>query len=564
MVDDVTPSQARVREFDLVRRGYDRTQVDAYLEEMSSRLEDLQAMAAETKASALAVGIDDPEALANELGRIGGEVSAILEAARIAAEGLRKRASKDADKWRKEAESSSSTMLLEAIEQSQSMRAAAWKDGSAMLKAAASEAKATFASAQEDALFMRAEAERDALRLTSDARRDKEEALRAAGHEAESIIAEARAESDGVLAAAQKQAESAQERARALEDRRSELLSELEATRSSIAHLEEEIDSRRQKLEEPPETVQPVQEDRTHYDLDVGSVKIVAHSKAVVLRPVNPDELVAEVQAMRTAADAEAARAAEVQTRTVTVIRPPENLDVVTPSPETAPAIPSPEQPAAEQQSADASVQTSEPAVPANLSAEPSGSSDEIGSLFARLRGDTAEQPLSPPISEAPVPQTPKAEPIVEHDEPQVTSPKSAMSTASEPLSGELAVAEDVATSQSLPAQNAALKAVKKSLVELQNETLEGLRTDDGWVPPSGFTDRFGEAFGALIDTKGEGSAKATADAFASDLEDAVTSAIENARASGKGSRAVASDASKIFRKWRTDEAERRLMSIVG
>jgi DivIVA domain-containing protein len=564
MADDVTPSQARVREFDLVRRGYDRAQVDAYLKEMSSRLEDLQAMAAEAKASALAVGIDDPEALANELGRIGGEVSAILEAARIAAEGLRKRASKDADKWRKEAESSSSTMLLEAIEQSQSMRAAAWKDGSAMLKAAASEAKATFASAQEDALFMRAEAERDALRLTSDARRDKEEALRAAGHEAESIIAEARAESDGVLAAAQKQAESAQERARALEDRRSELLSELEATRSSIAHLEEEIDSRRQKLEEPPEIVQPVQEDRTHHDLDVGSVKIVAHSKAVVLRPVDPDELVAEVQAMRTAADAEAARAAEVQTRTVTVIRPPENLDVVTPSPETAPAIPSVEQPAAEQQSADASVQTSEPAVPANLSAVPSGSSDEIGSLFARLRGDTAEQPLSPPISEAPVPQTPKAEPIVEPDEPEVTSPKPAMSTASEPLPGETAVAEDVATSQSLPAQNAALKAVKKSLVELQNETLEGLRTDDGWVPPSGFTDRFGEAFGALIDTKGEGSAKATADAFASDLEDAVTSAIEKARASGKGSRAVASDASKIFRKWRTDEAERRLMSIVG
>ena len=564
MADDVTPSQARVREFDLVRRGYDRAQVDAYLDEMSSRLDDLEAKAQEAKASALAVGIDDPQALANELGRIGTEVSTILEAARIAAEGLRKRASKDADKWRKEAESSSSTMLSEAIEQSQAMRAAAWKDGTAMLNAAAFEAKVTFASAQEDALFMRAEAERDALRLTSDARRDKEEALRAARHEAESIIVEARAESDGVLAAAQKQAESAQERARALEDRRSELLSELEATRSSIANLEEEIDSRRQKLEEPPEIAQPADEARTHHGLDVGYVKIVAPSKAVVLKPVDPDELVAEVQAMRTAADTEVARAAEVETLTVAVVRPPDNLDMVTPSQEPPPATPPAEQAAADQPSAKAEVMETQQVVATNQSVETPDSSDVIGSLFARLRGDTAEQPQSPSLSEAPVPQTPKAKSVVEPTAPQEPAEKPTVLATPQPQSGEQTVAETVAPTESLPAQNAALKAVKKSLVELQNETLERLRSDDSWVPPSGFTDRFGEAFGVLIDTTGEGSAKATADVFASDLEDAVTSAIEAARASGKGSRAVASDASKIFRMWRTDEAERRLMSIVG
>ena len=412
MADDVTPSQARVREFDLVRRGYDRAQVDAYLDEMSSRLDDLEAKAQEAKASALAVGIDDPQALANELGRIGTEVSTILEAARIAAEGLRKRASKDADKWRKEAESSSSTMLSEAIEQSQAMRAAAWKDGTAMLNAAAFEAKVTFASAQEDALFMRAEAERDALRLTSDARRDKEEALRAARHEAESIIVEARAESDGVLAAAQKQAESAQERARALEDRRSELLSELEATRSSIANLEEEIDSRRQKLEEPPEIAQPADEARTHHGLDVGYVKIVAPSKAVVLKPVDPDELVAEVQAMRTAADTEVARAAEVETLTVAVVRPPDNLDMVTPSQEPPPATPPAEQAAADQPSAKAEVMETQQVVATNQSVETPDSSDVIGSLFARLRGDTAEQPQSPSLSEAPFLRPPRPSPL--------------------------------------------------------------------------------------------------------------------------------------------------------
>lgn len=557
MADDVTPDQARVRQFDVVRRGYERAQVDTYLEEMSSHLDDLQA-AAEAKASALAVGIDDPEALANELGRIGGEVSAILEAARIAAEGLRKRASKDADKWRKKAESSSSTMVSDAIEQSQSMRAGAWKEGTAMLNAAGVEAQAALASAQEDALFMRAEAERDALRLTSDARRDKEEALRAGQHEAESIIAEARAESDGVLAAAQKQAESAQERARALEDRRSELLSELEATRSSIAHLEEEIDSRRQALEEPPEIEQPIESQRAHHGMDGGSVKIVAPSKAIVLKPVDPDELVAEVQAMRTAADAEVARVAASETQTIAVIRPPEPADVGEP--------PVPESASTETSSASAPEAAPEepiPTVAGSPAEQQSGSSDEIGSLFARLRDDTTEQPAAATPAK---PQAPASSQKVESElEEPATPPAEVAAAPSAPLEPvpEPDVSDAVAVPTVLPAQNAALKAVKKSLVELQNEALENLRTDETWVPPSGFTGRFREAFGALAEATGGDSATTSADAFASDLEDAVASAIQDARAAGKGSRAVASAASKIFRMWRTDEAERRLQSIV-
>ena len=562
MADDVTPSQARVRQFDLVRRGYDRAQVDSYLDEMSSHLEDLLATADEVKASALAIGIDDPEALANELGRIGGEVSAILEAARIAAEGLRKRASKDADKWRKKAESTSSTMLSDSIEQSQSMRAAAWKDGTALLNAAATESNVISASAQEDALFVRAEAERDALRLTSVARRDKEEALRAARHEGEAIIGEARAESDGVLAAAQKQAESAQERARALEDRRSELLAELEATRSSIANLEEEVDSRRQKLEEPAEIVQPVEDDRTHHGLDVGSVKIVVPSKAVILKPVDPDELVAEVKAMRTAAEAVVAAGVDVDTHTVAVIRPPGKLDAAALSPEPAPAVPAAEQSVAEKSSAEPEAELSPPSATAQPEVESAGSSDAISSLFARLRDDTSELPISP-LGETSAPEASNPEPDVESDTPQATprAPKASAEPKSKP--SEPQVPESAATPDSLPAQNAALKTVKKSLVELQNETLESLRNDDTWVPPTGFTDRFGESFGALAGKKGKATARAAADAFASDLEDAVTSAIEAARASGEGSRAVASDASKIFRMWRTDEAERRVMSVV-
>jgi hypothetical protein len=113
-----------------------------------------------------------------------------------------------------------------------------------------------------------------------------------------------------------------------------------------------------------------------------------------------------------------------------------------------------------------------------------------------------------------------------------------------------------------LAAQNAALKAVKRSLVDLQNETLEALRTDETWIPEEGFTDRFGESFEAYGASLGVDTAADSGSAFASDLQDAVTSAIDDERGLGSGSRAVASAASKVFRTWRSDEAERRLVAL--
>jgi DivIVA domain-containing protein len=554
MADDASPSQARATRFDVVLRGYDRAQVDAYIEETATLLEDLRAVAEEVEASALAIGIDDPEGLAKELGRIGDEVGAVLEAARAAAEGLRKRAKSDADAWRKRAEDESAAMIRSATEQSQSMRASAWNEGTSLLNSAIAEAKSILARAQEDSLFMRAEAERDALRLTSDARRDKDEALRSARLEAETIITEARAESDGVLAAAQKQADLAQERARALEDRRSELLSELEATRASISHLEDEIDSRRQELEtpEPPPSAEP---ERTHHGQDVGSVRIVAPSKAVALRPVDPDELVAEVEAIRSNAAAQAAAiaAAAQAAETVAVIAPP----VSAPAPPPAPVVEQPPEP-------DPTVQAPEPPPTVETKAAPAPdapASDEIGSLFARLKGDTGEQPATEAISNASATPAVAAQ-VASKPEPEPEPQPEPVPAAREVAQG--ASVDPVADERAARAavRNLALKSVKKSLVELQNETLEGLRTDKGWLPPEGFTEVFTEAFGSVTSPDGTAPTQDQARAFAADLEDAVTSAIEAARSGGKGERAVAAAASKVFRTWRSDEAERRLNAL--
>jgi DivIVA domain-containing protein len=609
MADELTPDRVRARRFDVVRKGYERGQVEQFLESLGAEIERLgDELTASADPGAL-VGIDEQEALARELHTIGGEVSEILEAARAAAEGLRSRASQDADDWRSAAESESTQTLDDATEQSQSMRASAWNEGSSLLSSAAAEAQAIVATAKEDSLFVRAEAEREAIRLTGDARRDREEMLRAARAESEQIIEASRTESEGVLAAAAQQAELAQERARALEDRRSELLGELEAARDSIGELESEIESKRQELDVPEEVLEvpaePV-EGLTHHASDSGSVKIVSPTRAVELEPVDAEEFVAEVEALR-AGDVIRAPAQPTPTPdlSVTVI---EDADLVSeaqaashPSSESQSVPASDESPTESEDVIAAPIEvaevdqttvvahTSQPqeddgpdtddtvevipsAIVEEIQDEPADEEvlavepDDLGSLFAQLRDSTTEQPVveaQPPSEEKPSAATDVAsdpagdEPPTDGTPlPDETSPRVESTTDG----GTGAHSEQAA--RLIPLQNAALRSIKRTLVDLQNEALEHLRTDNSWVPDEEFTDRFDEAFIEL--TAGiSGQPDSTAsDVFSTDLYDAVFSAIERTRASGGGDREVAASASKVFRTWRSDEAERRVVEI--
>ncbi len=624
MADDLTPDQVRARRFDAARKGYDRAQVDAFLADVVDEMERLAAAVASSRRVSLDLGIDDQEALALELDRIGGEVHAILEAARSAAEGMRTRASSDADAWTGEARETSSRMLAEAVADSEAMRASAWDEGTSLLASATSQAKAIVAEARDDALFVRAEAEREALRLTGDARRDKEEIVRSARAEAEQMVESARIESEGVLAAAHQQADAAQERARALEDRRSELLAELEAARSAIGELEAEIDNRRQELEAPQPEPEPEIDERTHHTQDGGSVRIVSPSRFAPLRPVDAEELVAEVTALRSGraipSDAPAPVVEPPAPEAASISPPGDRVSAssrdATPPPPTAlvadggideesvvvipgagmatevteveatadqaadvPAEPGPseevapevvEPPAVPYADEEAEATTempevtsaSEPAsAPDRRDAAPAGpKADEIGSLFARLR-DTADgaapaAPERPAVVVADV-EAPGGEPPT----PPVSAPVEASAApplgtdAVEPAGGP---GEGPST---LPLQNAALRTIKRTLVDLQNETLEHLRTDGDWMPAESFTDRFAEAFAVLAaEITGEED-DAAGRAFGADLFDALCSTIERTRSRGGGEREVAAATSKVFRTWRSDEAERRVSS---
>jgi hypothetical protein len=131
-----------------------------------------------------------------------------------------------------------------------------------------------------------------------------------------------------------------------------------------------------------------------------------------------------------------------------------------------------------------------------------------------------------------------------------------------------------------LPVQNRALRAVKRNLVEVQNQALEDLRLVHGWEPDASiFGDEVGEAltdlaresmvagFAAAAEMMGAAETPQPADVqpgdssteFIAALIEAVQASVTRSRESGAGHRETASSLSRIFRAWRTDDAERRV-----
>jgi hypothetical protein len=117
-------------------------------------------------------------------------------------------------------------------------------------------------------------------------------------------------------------------------------------------------------------------------------------------------------------------------------------------------------------------------------------------------------------------------------------------------------------------------------LVEAQNQALEDLRLIDGWEPDERIvTDEVSEALSTLArESMVEGFAAAAemmhtdetpqpddvdpgdpSPEFAGALIEAAQGAVTRSRGSGAGHREIASALSRVFRSWRTDEAERRV-----
>ena len=507
MGPEITPEDLRQAEFKTVLRGADRDEVAATLQAAAERLEAMEKQIANLRERLSQADVPD---LQSEFEAVGGEVTGILQAAREAANSMRERASADTTLWRSEAMSEVEESRRSAAADAESLRRDAWVTGTELLEQAQRLAKAMRDQAERDVLTIQGEAEREAHRLTSGARREAEDKVRTAAMDVEKMVVDATRRRDDIIAQANRQASAAQERTRALEQRRDELLEELESVRATLTRLEGGLEERKNRLDVTNEP---------------SSVKVV--------HPGPADAAKSDQWAL-----GETVRVVPPEDRPRYPLSPLEDFE---PEPERQPEAPleeprSAQQPPAEMEDTGAE-QVEEPEA-----------ENDVESLFASLRNageDDAEE-------------------------------GEAASAAEEPVGGDPDAGHDwieERDSRLLPITNRALRGVKKAMTEMQNIALDGLRTDDEWRPAEEpiadavradlialWTESYAAGHsvaelmtGSKLKRPATPHAETPAE-FAAAVGDAVNAAIQGA---GPGQRERQSAAARVFRLWRSDEADR-------
>lgn len=488
--------------------------------------------------------------LESEFESLGREVAAVLTTAKQAADSMRENATLDAARWRAEAMSEVEAMRKEARSDAEALRGDAWTTGTELLNQAGAEARRLRGEAEQDVLAVMGEAEREAHRLTSTARREAEDVVRSAMMDAEKLASEAKKRHDDLIEQAYRQAESAQERTRALEERREELMLELETVRSTLSRLEGTLEERREDLELSKETtsvrVVPARVDPEEVEWELGeTVRIIA--------PIEKQSQAAE----------------RPGSQEPSLERPPEPEPEPLPEPEPEPLpepepvpVPEPEPTPLPQPEPEPLPEPEPEPVP-----EPEPATDDVGALFASLRG------------------TPRPVITVHPTAPPPAEPSPSASVAAPPTPAEPTTRSEyleLRDSRLLPITNRALRGVKKAVTDAQNVALDNLRTDESWQPEardlaemmqadlkglwaesySAGHSAAEEMTGAKL-KRGDTPASNAATEFGEDLAGAVSNALVDA---GEGLRARQTATSRVFRGWRTDEAERRVrqLALIG
>ena len=555
MAADFTPDGIRRAEFRTVRRGLDPAQVTAFLDGLAKRVHEL---IAEQERLSTRLGDFADRDLETEFESLGREVAAVLQAAREASDSMRERATLDAARWRDEAISEVETMRKEARSDAEALRGDAWTTGSELLSQTTAEARRIRSEAERDVLTVMGEAEREAHRLTSTARREAEDVVRAAMMDSEKLASEAKKRHDDLIEQAYRQAEGAQQRTRALEKRREELMLELETVRSTLTQLEGTLEERREDLDVTAEStsvrvVPGYRSDPDEETWELGeTVRIIPPGDREPTKPERPPDPEPEpvVEDLLDRRD-DFTRRPKLRTPRPPEREPDEPEVDLEPEPvvELPPEAPSPEP---------------EPEL-VDEEEEEATAPDDVGALFASLRGSptgtiTVHTPPTPvPAAEGAGTATSEA-----HAPPPMVS------------NGNDFIEQRDA--RLLPITNRALRGVKKAVTDAQNVALDSLRTDDSWLPESqsladlmraDLIGLWAESYSAGHSVAEEmtGSrlkrnvtpASDAAETFGEDLAGAVSHALVDA---GDGQREKQSATSRVFRGWRTDEAERRVREL--
>lgn len=472
------------------------------------------------------------------------DIAEVLEAARVAARKIRDRARRDATDGSAEAAREARRILSSAEADAFSVRKSAWDTSTELLE-----------SAKAEGVRMRNAAERDVLEIIADAERKAHRKLAASRRDSDSTLQMAHAESDRLIGIARAKAREIIEVA---EDRASKILDRVSRLEKSHEEVRSDVDDIEKRQEDSADEAAR---------LEISTVRIVNPESSMAAVPAtNGEPPPQETAEVGLDAGPEPGRWADGTRNVCLVPAPsskeggPERAGPVTGTSTGEPAPGDPHQDGNRQPAPDPARGISLPAAQ-----EPEARTD------------------SPRLRTATLTAVPTDELDALFKELRVKEPATTAGVTPEPDgAGSLPELYDLVL---LPIVNRAVRGVKRQLTDLQREQIKALEHDpDGWDPQrSDFApyvvhavsvmerEAYERGYSAaaeisgtrLTSLRGE-VGRGEGDSFIDALFDGVATAIRNARELERSGRDVSSDLSGMFRRWRTEEAERRLRGLAG
>ncbi len=299
MAPDLTPDAIRGRDFDTARRGYDRDQVERFKADVADRIGELENRLADIDERLGQLGISDLPLLDAEFQRVASEVADVLEEARRSAAHLRSRAAEDVAMWEAETGALLAEQRTEAEAEAARIIEAAQTAADDLMSESRRRSEARHQEVEQEVLAIRAAAEHESMRILADARRQGDEITRTASTEGRRIIREAVAERN------QMDAEAAPTGTHRNGDADAEAASsEHPATPSDTSVAQPIPEPGPTRLPDSPSSTDddPARSDdypASAWPEDDGTVRIVRSGRVDDPGPIDADELVAEIEQLR-------------------------------------------------------------------------------------------------------------------------------------------------------------------------------------------------------------------------------------------------------------------------
>lgn len=552
------PDQSAEFSFSRSFFGYDPLEVRAFVDEINAELEQLRTrcglVPAEGDAPApldLGVAIDSAVS----------DIAQVLEAARVAGAKMRERSEHEAQDRLAEAAQAARRMLAAAEAEAFSLRKAAWDTSTEVLESVKTESTRQRSVAERDALTIIGDAERKAHRKLAAARRDSATAIQAAAAEGDRVLGLARAKAQEVQRASELRVGAAEDHLAALEDEYQQLLQETEGLRSMLEGpapegtkapstvrvvrsgtegADEAASIRDQVI--PDEGVKRPEADGASAGVQTVGWGDGTDNVRLVKTPTVSARL--EVDALELAEEVARLRVGDNGDRTGAVDGSSNGADR-----DQVRLVPTPNGPSPDRSSGP---DTRPDPAPIWDGVTETRLTDELAALFMELRmkeDKTAKSLIALSDSQAVLAPVERYERML------------------------------------LPVTNRALRTIKRRLIEIQTEQIEAVGDQhETWTPERsqlasqlvhvlsvmereayerGHTAAAVMTGSRLAPLRGEPTVSGM-EPFVSDLHDAVSAAVREAREAGWDRKEMSGAISRVYRAWRTDEAERRIRFIAG